>query len=72
MTDIFTTTPIFIRRPSLLRLELPKLGIGTATAATSKAIMQAFEMAYVAPFSTTQRKPPIAFDADLEGRDPNW
>ena len=72
MTDITNTTPISLRRPSLLRLELPKLGIGTATAAISKAIMQAFEMAYVAPFSTTQRKPLTTFDADLEGRDPNW
>ena len=72
MTDIISTTPISIRRPSLLRLELPKLGIGTAVTMISKAIMQAFEMAYVAPYRTTQSKPPMAFDADLEGRDPNW
>jgi hypothetical protein len=34
--------------------------------------MQAFEMAYVAPYRATQNKPLMAFNADLEGRDPNW
>jgi hypothetical protein len=34
--------------------------------------MQAFEMAYVAPYRATQSKPPMAIDADLEGRNPNW
>ena len=72
MSDIITTTPTAIRRPSMLRLELPRLGIGTAVTAISKAIMQAFEMTYVAPYRATQSKPPMAIDADLEGRDPNW
>ena len=72
MTDIIITTPIAIRRPSLLRMELPKVGIGTAVTMMSEAIMQAFEMAYVAPYRATQSKPPMAIDADLEGRDPNW
>ena len=72
MTDIFTTAPITIRHPSLLRLQLPKLAIGRAISEISNAIMQTFEMAYVAPFRTTQTKAPIAFDAELEGRDPNW
>ena len=72
MTDIIITTPIAIRRPSLLRLELPRLGIGTAVTAISTAIMQAFERTYVAPYRATQSKPPMAIDADLEGRDPNW
>ena len=68
MTDII----ISIRRPSLLRLQLPKLQIGRAISEISSAIMQAFEMAYVSPFSTMQPKHPIVLDADLEGRDPNW
>ena len=72
MTNIIITTPIAIRRPSLLRLQLPKLATGRAISEISSAIVQAFEMAYVAPFRTTQSKPPVAFDADLEGRDPNW
>ena len=72
MTDIIITTPIAVRRPSLLRLELLKLGIGTAVTVISEAIMQAFEMAYVVPFNAMQRKPSIDFDEDLEGRDPKW
>ncbi len=71
MTDI-TTTPIFLGRPSLPCLELPKLGIGRGISEVSSSIVQAFEMAYLAPFRATQRKPPMAFDSDLEGRDPNW
>ena len=68
MTDII----ISIRRPSLLRLQLPKLHIGRAISEISSAIMQAFEMAYVSPISAMQPKHPIVLDADLEGRDPNW
>jgi hypothetical protein len=71
MTDIITT-PIAIRRPSLLRLQLPKLAIGRPISKISSAILQAFEMAYVAPFMTSRSKPPVVFDADLEGRDLNW
>ena len=71
MTDIITT-PITIRRPSLLRLQLPTLAIGRPISEISSAILQAFEMAYVAPFMTTQSKPPVAFDTNLDGRDPNW
>ena len=68
MTDII----ISIRRPSLLRLQLPKLQIGRAISEISSAIVQAFEMAYVSPFGAMQPKHPIVLDADLEGRDPNW
>ena len=72
MTDIIITTPISLRRPSLPRLELPKLGIGRVISEVSNSIVQAFEMAYVAPFSSMQRKPSIVFDEDLEGRNPDW
>ena len=72
MTDIIISTPIAIRRPSLLRLQLPKLHIGRAISEISSAIVQAFEMAYVSPFNAMQPKHPIVLDADLEGRDPNW
>ena len=72
MPDISTTTPITIRRPSLMRLKLPKLVIGRAISELPSAIVQVFEMAYVAPFRTPQSTPPVAFEADLEGRDPNW
>ena len=72
MTDIASTTPISLHRPSLPRLKLPKLDIGRAISEISSAIVKAFEMAYVAPFNAKQPKHPIALDADLEGRDPNW
>ena len=72
MTDIIITAPIAIRRPSLQLLALPKLGIGVAMAALSKAVGQAFDMAYVAPYQTISQSPLVASDADLEGRDPNW
>ena len=72
MTDIIIITPIAIRRPGLPRLQLPKLAIGRAISEISNAIVQAFEMAYVAPFSAMQRNPSIVFDEDLEGRDPKW
>jgi hypothetical protein len=72
MTEIIITAPIAIRHPSMLRLQLPKLHIGRAISEISSAIVHAFEMAYVAPFSAMQPKHPIALDADLEGRDPNW
>lgn len=76
MTNIIITTiPISLRRPSspsLPRLVFPKLGIGRAISEISNSIVQAFEMAYVAPFSVTQRKTSIVFDENLEGRDPKW
>jgi hypothetical protein len=72
MTDITNTTPISLHRLSLLRLELPKLGVGFAVSVMSESVMRAFELAYVAPFSAMQRKLAIVFDEDLEGRDPNW
>ena len=72
MTDITHSAPITIRRIHLPRVRFPKLGLGRAISEISSAIVQAFEMAYVAPFSAMQPKHPIVLDADLEGRDPNW
>jgi hypothetical protein len=72
MTDISTTTPNAIGRPSLRHMQLPKLAIGRAISEISNAIMQTFEMAYVAPFSCMQLKPSIVLDEDLDGRDPKW
>ena len=71
MTDTIAT-PIAVRRPSPPRLRLPKLGLCLAISEISSAIVQAFEMAYVAPFSAIEPKHRIVLDADLEGRDPNW
>lgn len=72
MTDVNITAPTSILPRSLLRLKLPKLALGSAVAETSKAIMQAFEMAYVTPLNAVQHKPSTVLDEDHEGRDPNW
>lgn len=72
MTDTIFATPISHRRLRLPSLEFPKLGIGRTISEVSNSIVQAFEMAYVSPFSAIQRKPSIDFDEDLEGRDPKW
>jgi hypothetical protein len=72
MTDLIITSPITIRRPSLPRVKLPKFDIAATLADLSQAMGQAFYMAYVTPYRTSHRQPLSAFDADLEGRDPNW
>lgn len=72
MTYIIITTAISLHRPWLPSLKFPKLGIGRAISEISNSIVPAFEMAYVAPFSTMQGKPLIGLDEDIEGRDPNW
>ncbi len=73
MTDFTLTNALTtIRRPSLRHLRLPKFAIGLAVTALSGAVMRAFEMAFVAPYSAMRGELPMAPDADLEGRDPNW
>ena len=66
MFDITTNHLITRSRP------LPEIGVGTALLAMIKAMGQAFEMAYVAPYETIARRPPPADPSDLQGRDPNW
>ena len=51
MTDNIITTAISLRRLRLPSLALPKLGIGRGISEVSNSIVQAFEMADVAPFS---------------------
>lgn len=72
MTDIITIAPIAIRRQGMQRIKLPKLGIGAALEAFTKAMGQALEMTYVMPYETGRRQPLVVLDADLNGRDPNW
>lgn len=72
MTDFITTAPITIRRPDLQCMKLTKLGIGATFADLTKAMGQALEMAYVTPYETGRRQSLVTFDADLNGRDPNW
>ena len=70
MTDISTTAPTTIRR--LPRLGFPRLGIGASLADISGLIGDAFKIAYVAPYASRDRRPQVAPDDDLEGRDPTW
>ena len=72
MADITTPTLTAVRRMRLPRLTLPKLRIGKAVASMYRAVGQALEMAYVAPYQTAVHRPPAADDGDLGGRDPNW
>ena len=71
MTDITTTAPISIRRFSLPRPSLPRIGIGASLDEIARLIGDALNLACMAPY-TSRRQPPAAFDDDLEGRDPNW
>ena len=72
MTDISTTAAITIRSLSRLRPSFPRLEIGASLAAISGLLGDAFKMAYAAPYTGRSRRPQIASDDDLEGRDPTW
>jgi hypothetical protein len=71
MTDITTTAAIAIRRFSLPRPSLPRIGIGASLDAFARRIGDALNLVCVDPFTSRQQLP-AAFDDDLEGRDPNW
>ena len=72
MTDISTIAPITIRRLNLPRLSFPRLEIGASLAAISGLVGDAFNMAYVDPYTSLRRQPQVVPDDDLEGRDPTW
>lgn len=72
MTDIIPTAPILIRRASLPRPGLPRIGIGASLHAIARLLGHALDLAYVAPYSSLQGRPPGIPDDDSEGRDPNW
>ena len=72
MTDTSTAAPITIRRLDLPRLSFLRLEIGTWLAAMSALVADAFNMAYVAPYTSLCRQPQVIPDEDLEGRDPTW
>lgn len=72
MSDIISTLPVSIRRPSLPRLGLHRIGVGAALGAIAGLLGQAFNLAYVAPYANLQRRPPVIPEDDLEGRDPDW
>ena len=72
MTDVPAIAPTAIRRSNLQRLSIPALRIGASLAAISCLLGDAFGMSYVAPYTSHGRRPQIAHDGDLEGRDPSW
>jgi ABC-type antimicrobial peptide transport system permease subunit len=72
MTDMSTKAPITIRRLSLPRLGFRRLGIGASLASICGVMSDALKLAYVAPYTSLRRQPPIVPDEDLGGRDPTW
>ena len=72
MTDISPNAPVAVRRPNMQRLNIPRLGIGASLAAISGLFGDALKMAYVDPYTSHARRPPVGPDDDLEGRDPTW
>ena len=71
MSDIISPIPISLRRSCLPRLGLRRIGVGAALGAIAGLLGHAFNLAYVAPYTSLQRKPPVLPD-DPDGRDPNW
>ena len=72
MADIPAAAPITVRRLGLPRPSLPRLGIGASLAAIFGLVAAAFNMAYVAPYTSLHRQPQVVPDDDFEGRDPTW
>ncbi|TPK97415.1 MULTISPECIES: hypothetical protein [unclassified Mesorhizobium] len=72
MADILTTGPIIVRRFKLLRRSFPRLAIGASLNAISGLVGDALKMAYVDPYASLGRQPPVVPDDDLKGRDPTW
>lgn len=71
MSDIISPVPISIRSSSLPRLRLGRIGVGAALGAIAGLLGHAFNLVYVAPYTSLQRRPPVIPD-DFDGRDPNW
>jgi hypothetical protein len=70
MTDITSTSSIIARTTRPLRLELPKLAIGQTLGAMARAVGEAFEMGYSAPYQVARRH--AEAPRDEQGRDPGW
>ena len=69
MSDIISTLPVSIRQPDLPRLGLRGIGVDKALGAIAGLLGQAFNSAYVDPYTSLQRRPPAIPEDDLEGRD---
>jgi hypothetical protein len=72
MADISAIAPVAIHRSNLQRPNIPSLRIRASFAAISIVLGNALNMAYVDPYTSHRRRPQVAPDDDLEGRDPTW
>lgn len=72
MTDISTIAPIAARRFAWPLPRMSRLGVGRSLAGISRLLGDAFQMAYVAPYSSHHRPRQVVAEDDLEGRDPAW
>ena len=72
MADLTATSQITIRYLDRQRPDHAGPGIGATLSALSKAMAQAFSMAYVAPYRTTRRQLSDAAYTGADGRDPKW
>jgi hypothetical protein len=71
MTDAPAIAPIDIPGSNLGRRK-SDLTLGTLLVDMFVFLGDAFNMAYVAPYTGHQRRPQAVADNDLEGRDPRW
>jgi hypothetical protein len=67
MTDISTNVPIAVRSSDPQR---PRFGLRAQFAAMFATFGEALRMAYVEPYAN--RRPEVAPDEELGGRDPRW
>ena len=71
MADNTTAAPITVRL-SLPLPSLPRLGFAASLAAIYGLVADAFDTAYVAPYTSLRKQPQLVRDDELEGRDPTW
>ncbi|TPI26130.1 hypothetical protein FJ414_30590 [Mesorhizobium sp. B3-1-6] len=72
MTDILTTGPTAVRRLKLPRPSIPRLAMLATFNTMFSSMVNARKAAYLDPFTSLDRRPPIIPEDDLEGRNPNW
>lgn len=69
-----TTSPEKSHDALAPRPKLPELSVGTSIGAITRALGQAYLLAYVAPYRADKRPPPGRGEdwRDEDGRDPDW
>ncbi|TPI19358.1 hypothetical protein [Mesorhizobium sp. B4-1-1] len=72
MTDILTTGSTAVRRLKLPRPSVPRLAVLATFNTMFSLMVNAGKAAYLDPFTSLDRRPPIIPEDDLEGRNPNW